>query len=55
MTGTRATRTALAKAFLANDCRVTVWNRTVKKCKPLEDAAATVASSVVASAADAKT
>jgi 3-hydroxyisobutyrate dehydrogenase-like beta-hydroxyacid dehydrogenase len=44
--GTGAMGTALAKSFLANGCRVTVWNRTAKKCKPLEDAGATVAASV---------
>jgi 3-hydroxyisobutyrate dehydrogenase-like beta-hydroxyacid dehydrogenase len=38
---------ALAKAFLANNHPVTVWNRTASKCTPLEQAGAKVAKSVV--------
>jgi len=49
--GLGAMGTALAKAFLANNHRVTVWNRTAAKCTPLADAGARVARSV-AEAAD---
>jgi len=41
---------ALAKAFLANNHHVTVWNRTASKCIPLEQAGAKVAKSVAAAA-----
>jgi 3-hydroxyisobutyrate dehydrogenase-like beta-hydroxyacid dehydrogenase len=37
---------ALAKAFLANNHKVTVWNRSSIKCRPLAEAGAKVASSV---------
>lgn len=37
---------ALARAFLANEHRVTVWNRTASKCEPLAQAGAQVAPSV---------
>jgi len=50
--GLGAMGTALAKAFLGNKHRVTVWNRTAAKCTPLADAGARVARSV-AEAADA--
>ena len=46
--GAGAMGAALAKAFLANRCRVTVWNRTAERCKPLQAAGATVATSVAA-------
>jgi 3-hydroxyisobutyrate dehydrogenase-like beta-hydroxyacid dehydrogenase len=42
--------TALAKAFLANHHRVTVWNRTASKCEPLAHAGAHVAESVATAA-----
>jgi len=48
--GTGAMGSALAKAFLANNYAVTVWNRTASKCIPLEQAGAKVAKSVVAAA-----
>jgi len=50
--GLGAMGAALAKAFLANKHRVTVWNRTAAKCTELADAGARVARSV-AEAADA--
>jgi 3-hydroxyisobutyrate dehydrogenase-like beta-hydroxyacid dehydrogenase len=46
--GAGAMGSALAKAFLANGYQVTVWNRTAKKCRALEEAGATVATSVAA-------
>ncbi len=42
--------TALAKAFLANQHRVTVWNRTASKGAPLAQAGAQVAHSVAEAA-----
>jgi len=37
---------ALAEALISNGHRVTVWNRTASKCKPLSEAGASVAASV---------
>jgi 3-hydroxyisobutyrate dehydrogenase-like beta-hydroxyacid dehydrogenase len=48
--GMGAMGSALAKAFLANNYLVTVWNRTASKCTPLEQAGAKVAKSVAAAA-----
>lgn len=39
---------ALAKAFLANNHNVTVWNRSASKCEPLAEAGAQIAPSVAA-------
>ena len=50
--GLGAMGTALAKAFLTNKHRVTVWNRTTSKCTPLAQIGAQIAGSV-AEAADA--
>jgi len=44
--GLGAMGTALAKAFLADNHRVTVWNRTASKCAPLGQAGAKIARSV---------
>lgn len=44
--GAGAMGAALARAFLAKKYQVTVWNRTAEKCKPLQAAGATLASSV---------
>jgi 3-hydroxyisobutyrate dehydrogenase-like beta-hydroxyacid dehydrogenase len=49
--GAGAMGAALAKAFLAKKCRVAVWNRTAKKCEPLQAAGATLAPSVAAAVA----
>jgi 3-hydroxyisobutyrate dehydrogenase-like beta-hydroxyacid dehydrogenase len=49
--GAGAMGAALAKAFLAKRCRVTVWNRTEAKCKPLQAGGATLAPSVAAAVA----
>jgi 3-hydroxyisobutyrate dehydrogenase-like beta-hydroxyacid dehydrogenase len=49
--GTGAMGAAFAKAFLAKKCRVTVWNRTAEKCKPLQAAGATLAPSIAAAVA----
>lgn len=48
--GMGAMGSALAKAFLANNYSVTVWNRTASKCIPLEQAGAKVAKSVATAA-----
>jgi 3-hydroxyisobutyrate dehydrogenase-like beta-hydroxyacid dehydrogenase len=48
--GMGAMGSALAKAFLANNHPLTVWNRTASKCTPLEQAGAKVAKSVAAAA-----
>ncbi|HIE00170.1 MAG TPA: NAD(P)-dependent oxidoreductase [Thiotrichaceae bacterium] len=48
--GTGAMGSALARAFLANNHTLTVWNRTASKCVPLEQAGAKVAGSVAEAA-----
>jgi 3-hydroxyisobutyrate dehydrogenase-like beta-hydroxyacid dehydrogenase len=49
--GAGAMGAALAKAFLAKKCRVTVWNRSAEKCRPLQAAGATLAPSLAAAVA----
>ena len=53
--GLGALGTVLAKAFLTNKHRVTVWNRTTSKCTPLAQVGAQIAGSVAEAAGASRT